>query len=214
MHQVYAKADQVLFWPGPCFENSDLAMALIHEAECHDFASSWVEKMVQDEDILSKKVFKVARLFLRGYWSRVWVIQELAYARDVLVMCGSSTAKYTSLIAFASALRDMSSSFGHFDSRAFYRSLMANFLYRDARRIKQKGPGKRLDASELMDILSQRLCKDRRDMIYGVHSLLNPELQQHIPIDYSKTTAEVYTSTARAAIENQPLCRSHYMDCN
>jgi hypothetical protein len=201
MHKIYAKADRVLSWLGPSRENSDKAMELIKKAESHNFASSWLEKVVQDDGILWNGVHKVARLCLRDYWSRVWIVQELAHGQSILIMCGSATAKYTSLIAFAEVLEDISYSIPHYVSRAFYRSLMGSFVSKDARHLLQKQQGNYLEVSEVIDVLARRLCKDQRDMVYGVHSLLSPDMQRSVAIDYSKTTAEVYTSFARAVIE-------------
>jgi hypothetical protein len=45
-------------------------------------------------------------------------------------------------------------------------------------------------------------CRDPRDKLFGIHSLLPASLQQRIAIDYSLSVADVFASTTQAIIEN------------
>lgn len=55
--------------------------------------------------------------------------------------------------------------------------------------------------AELPDILANRQCQDPRDMIFGLHTLLNPSFRDRITIDYSQSTTALYILIARVAIE-------------
>ena len=87
MRTIYANADRVLLWLGPEAEDSDLVMEMLRAMESQDFEPRFMTALVQSDLFLFSPL--VALLFGRAYWSRVWVVQELAYAKDVLLVCGS-----------------------------------------------------------------------------------------------------------------------------
>lgn len=76
---IYGNAGQVVVWLGVEMDDSKRAQELLHNiahGEVH---------LNPDVDLSS-----VVSLFDRDYWSRLWVVQEILHARDIVVRCGRS----------------------------------------------------------------------------------------------------------------------------
>src|SRR5271168_5357205 len=52
--------------------------------------------MSNDDFLLAPDSDRVA-FFSRPYWSRLWIIQELCAAKDIVVVCGHDTVPWPSL---------------------------------------------------------------------------------------------------------------------
>ena len=88
MRDIYRGATSVV-WLGLESSNSHLAVNLINEAAEHDADdNAWVFELITNS--LYDVYWQTLKDFLdRGYWSRMWIIQEIAHARDLVVCCGS-----------------------------------------------------------------------------------------------------------------------------
>ncbi|KAF7932472.1 uncharacterized protein EAE98_003771 [Botrytis deweyae] len=77
MAKIYSKASQVVIWLGEAADNSDRALEEIVVA-------------ASQSEISSNKVARKAILALlqRPWFRRIWVLQEVAAARHILIMCG------------------------------------------------------------------------------------------------------------------------------
>ncbi|KAM0309730.1 hypothetical protein ACHAO8_008777 [Botrytis cinerea] len=77
MAKIYSKASQVVVWLGEAADNSDLALEKIVIA-------------ANQSEISSSKITRKAILALlqRPWFRRIWVLQEAAAARHILIMCG------------------------------------------------------------------------------------------------------------------------------
>jgi hypothetical protein len=93
MGTIYAKARQTVVWLGSAADGSDLVMDSLAGAD------------VKDEDMLCFSHY-MHKLMARSWWSRVWIIQEVALARAVLIQCGMRT---TSFFAFYMEFRRLKS---------------------------------------------------------------------------------------------------------
>jgi len=84
MADIYRRAAAVLVWLGPSMDDSDAVMDLIiNEAKNPN------RNPIELLDPRLMHVTKIRQLFNRPYWSRVWVIQEIALSEsDPLVGCG------------------------------------------------------------------------------------------------------------------------------
>ncbi|KAF5609133.1 het-domain-containing protein [Fusarium pseudoanthophilum] len=81
MAEVYCKARQVIVWLGEAASDSDVAMQKISEV-----AEGHVIPAKQDNTIPES----IASLLKRPWFRRVWVLQEVAAAQHVLLVCGAS----------------------------------------------------------------------------------------------------------------------------
>ncbi|EKG21981.1 Heterokaryon incompatibility [Macrophomina phaseolina MS6] len=82
MSEIYNGAKRVCIWLGPAGENSNTAMDFVHEClNLDDFDRRFNQEF-------SEKWHAVSNLLRRPWFSRRWIVQELARARKAEVYCG------------------------------------------------------------------------------------------------------------------------------
>ena len=89
MRDIYREADKVVVWLGPAAYDSDIAMDFIHDIS--------VEKI--DRQVANKKLGTAWRALVtltrRPWFTRRWIIQEIAFARRAVLRCGTSSISWT-----------------------------------------------------------------------------------------------------------------------
>lgn len=93
MSQIYRKAQSVLVWLGEEHHNSSSTLRTIRSiSTCTDSASRAAYLMKR------ATVWKgLADLSKRRYWTRIWIVQEITVARDVVLFCGGETIPWPAL---------------------------------------------------------------------------------------------------------------------
>ncbi|KAF8847357.1 HET-domain-containing protein, partial [Acephala macrosclerotiorum] len=81
MAKIYSKATRVLVWLGEMVDNSDTALERIRIAAENESPDSLNDKTIQQA---------ILALLQRPWFRRIWVLQEVAAARQILIMCGST----------------------------------------------------------------------------------------------------------------------------
>jgi hypothetical protein len=87
MRMIYESAEPVIAWIGESKENSDLAMAFIANFTGSESDMDYMRQNVREQ--ASETWVALSNLWSRPYWERVWVIQEVAVARKVQIVCGN-----------------------------------------------------------------------------------------------------------------------------
>ena len=91
MTNIYSSAQSVAVWLGPEEDNSTRALDLIcevsKEADSSDSVASLLTSRIGNGDLLA-----VISLYMRDYWKRLWIVQELFNARNIVVYCGPTSA--------------------------------------------------------------------------------------------------------------------------
>lgn len=98
MAQLYAQADEVRIWMGP--ESKHTAPLFDKLEDCggsQDRPDSSIGNAVHLVDVESGCLDGLLDLLGRPWWSRVWVIQEAALARNPVIHCGSQTFEFRRL---------------------------------------------------------------------------------------------------------------------
>ncbi|KAH7408717.1 heterokaryon incompatibility protein-domain-containing protein [Phaeosphaeria sp. MPI-PUGE-AT-0046c] len=75
MDRIYATAERTIVWLGPAANESNVVM------------QKFEEKVIVTSDILPIIYFTYV-LLSRPWWSRVWVLQEVALSKSVFIHCG------------------------------------------------------------------------------------------------------------------------------
>lgn len=100
---IYQNADIVLAWLGEEKDDSELAMQLLRRLEemgkiielklIHEDAGSPEDcfELMEDQS-LNPQRSALGKLFARDYWTRVWIVQEIVFAREAVLCCGGSRA--------------------------------------------------------------------------------------------------------------------------
>jgi hypothetical protein len=111
--ELYKSAQYVIIWLGEEYGDSDLACSLLEKygtatiaflEQYHRLPSTAEElQPILSEvgpNVLDKASWEALRaLFKRPWWTRVWVIQEFAKARDRVFICGSHVFDSITLIS-------------------------------------------------------------------------------------------------------------------
>ncbi|KAK4464742.1 heterokaryon incompatibility protein-domain-containing protein [Cladorrhinum samala] len=123
-------------------------------------------------------------LFRRRYFSRVWILQEVALAREGVVVCGRYEASWEHLRDNATS---MASSFVQ-EWRSF-----------PLPRVVTLAPRKFRDSSSLLDLLDNARdshATDPRDKIFAVFGMIQCAPTLGFIADYNSSVEDVYIETA------------------
>ncbi|KAF3001383.1 hypothetical protein E8E13_006867 [Curvularia kusanoi] len=120
-------------------------------------------------------------LFKRGYWKRLWVVQEVLLARNKTVYCGHSHHPWEIYQTAADIFWDK-------DSDPHIRQGPSSFPDRNA--LRQLGDESLL---EVLRVCRKKLSENPRDKVFGILGLLSEETQRDFPVDYSQSVKAVYT---------------------
>jgi len=166
MREVYSNASRVLAWLG---EGDSLSGSLFRRLKSLEHQERAVE-VLTSEDIIYIK-FWVEHLAGREYWTRLWIVQELALAPNILVVCGSDSIDWEILRPW----------FG-----------VGSLTHRlDVLRKHQRS--RNCPLIRLLDDFGDSKCKDPKDLVYGLLGLATDPSLDTLPIDYSKSIYEMYT---------------------
>jgi hypothetical protein len=97
--QIYSHASRVVIYIGEAADDSDAAMDWIRDVDMPtDFktAPEWNYK----PKVLRPNTDMIQTLFNRHWFGRVWVLQEVRYAREAVVICGGREVDWNSFRAF------------------------------------------------------------------------------------------------------------------
>lgn len=197
MSDIYRNAGGIKSWIGNGDFDTDYALGFLQ----HRHEAKLIES-VHFGEVQYRAREALLCVALRPYWSRLWVLQELALARSVVVHCGLQVVNWIDLI---SAVREsLQSTFD--DVTPFLQVLYENkpLPYYTKRQILQ--PLIALDAlkntlshttSQHFNLLDQVFafshygCVDKRDKVFGLLSLAAPE--SHPVVDYTASIVDVFS---------------------
>ncbi|KAF2187518.1 HET-domain-containing protein [Zopfia rhizophila CBS 207.26] len=162
MAKIYSKANRVIVWLGDRADDSDRAVEEILVAAGKQSTHSPAYKMPQQA---------ILALLQRPWFRRIWVLQEVAAARCVRIMCGPMEIDG---YAFCSGLESLTHSYKACpDLRNLIRSVI--YLIREAnfRPACKTSSSDRVSLDirplgELVDMFHTHEAYDRRDKVYAL----------------------------------------------
>ncbi|KAK4498175.1 hypothetical protein PRZ48_010832 [Zasmidium cellare] len=225
MGRIYAEARRVLVWLGPCFPGGSEAVAFVTltapivargdrprrellkiledhletatHCKCCKTAISPPQRIR-----LENALAAVAKLFERPWFERLWVVQEVALAKEVLVHCGTH---FVSWEIFTEVLRapgqfegDQERKVPNTMPRQELRQVWAHCNYlnqlraRNRHLLNDKDSFKPTSLCKDLLMLSRLACQDPHDRIYGVSRVLGLHTFDALRVDYSITVSELY----------------------
>jgi hypothetical protein len=204
MRTIYERAEKVLVWLGDACENSQNALTL----------ADHLYNYRQSEEDLAKHVFAtpdialyfkaLKELFARGYWGRIWVVQEITVAKDVLVICGTHTVSLKILIE---AQKVMSSEQGQraLALQPLEDNIWSQIIWNGPSSIHASRAGfleRRLSLYEAVQYHYLKGASDPRDKLFALMGLSNDAYRHALEIDYSTPVEKVYYEFAKCEIVN------------
>ena len=140
-------------------------------------------------------------LLQRPWFQRVWIIQEIGVARDVMLLCGEDELSWQGFVAALSY-------FSNFENDNFHRlddGLLATPSLADLSRT-EFAEGQSKDLFTLLVRHRRSLATDSRDKVFGLYGLAatsNVE-QLGVPVDYHRGVRETYTTIAIRMLSAPP----------
>ena len=227
MAEIYSKAAKVIVWLGYGLEMEEAVLTDIRDLaelprsldlSTNQFTNPPVgQHGLQFELLLKLLGSNLLSLFENPYWSRLWIIQELVMAREIELQAGDVRISWSHF----HAIRD------HFGKQRTIMSATDDFP-RDEQMSERPGRVTQLPENieylvgiamtgrshaPLFDIL-QRFChaecEDPRDKFYGLLAII--DLDAAIPVDYNKSTAEVYLDVVSAIVRQIKPSDTEYYD--
>jgi hypothetical protein len=108
MIDIYAAADMVVSWVGESDEASEIAIDLIPDLQMPLLQlkddDTWD---VKDSEDFPRRLAALYRFFLRPYFRRIWVCQELAVSTSPVLFCGHRNVQWYKLDSAAHKLLDV-----------------------------------------------------------------------------------------------------------
>lgn len=172
MGEIFSHAKVVIAWTGSLGRDSleaQKVMAHLRAMAQRPFSRSGSRDLVPESQEL------VSQFLDRGYWYRLWIIQEIVLARELRILCGTSEVSSFDLVRLFPYNRRWARSFHHLirmNSRASKRSQNLEAVVREY-----------LHSNDWQ-------CEKDLDTIYGVMGLVKAE--DRLPVDYTISKELLY----------------------
>lgn len=191
MKRIYSKAASVVVWLGPENQSSRAAMDLIIER-------NWPEG--GDDALKRKKLLEnnennlkgLSEIFQRSWWKRIWIVQEVVAARELVIMCGTDILPWAFVRRACNEIKQGEFSSGE-KAKLLRSSGYRNYTALDNFRARRGT----MSLTKYLQCTKDYEASDMRDKLYaliGVASDISPE---DIVPDYTKATREVFLDLVR-----------------
>ncbi|KAE9582166.1 Heterokaryon incompatibility protein 6, OR allele [Colletotrichum fructicola] len=178
MPQIYSRARQVLIYFGePSAEEERLFR--------------WMSDDYEPDAPRRPLQATVGRLFKRRYFSRVWIIQEVALARQAMLICGKHQLPWARLQV------------DQLEAQGILGNAEENPAFAEIQKLPsvlQFRAPKYRDAADLLHLLDlARHCHatDPRDKVFSLFGLISCAEIEGLSADYSKSTTEIFMYIAQ-----------------
>jgi hypothetical protein len=210
MRCIYSQAEEVVVWLGPHSENSHCAFHILRDfliLARHPYSTLVMCKYLEytepvGDPEVAKGLRALADLFLRDYWYRMWIVQELTVARHITIHVGDCAAPGAAVIKVQELLRDLPS--GKLETCLDYDEFPRNALVLqgmlDIMEWKQALGKREMTFHDCLRYHQLRNCTNPRDKLYALAAITRGQSEFNLKIDYAASVKEVYTDFARAEI--------------
>lgn len=202
MRRIYESAEQVLVWLGGDADDSVDAIRLMERFTDADCPDDYVGISIRDnQDLAQWKA--VAKFFDREWFRRVWIRQEVAVAKTIMVMCGKERIKWNTLSLACDILTSPEIG-GDFDSvtgMVSNRGQGARWVVtiETLREVWAKDRGLNLELLLLHGRGTN--ATDARDRVYGLLGLA--DIADKLRVDYTVSPQEVFKRTMITLLNHQ-----------
>ncbi|KAI1138380.1 heterokaryon incompatibility protein-domain-containing protein [Hypoxylon sp. FL0543] len=211
MRDIYSRAEQVIIWLGP-----ELEPGFVTPVDCvgiakktHDLLESLASTDPEDCDAAARvldgtgdpiyALLVLNRFFSRSWFSRIWVLQEIALARVATLIYGDRLISWYRIMSAVDALRRLQLGL-HTHlwrmSNAARADRVERCWIRTRRAVMQDEPRSPAHL-ELADLLWQTRFfewTEIRDRLYGILGLVKGDLDSEklLEVDYTKPVADIF----------------------
>lgn len=211
MNHIYVRAARVVVWLG-AEEAGDadgafgmlcaLASTKGVSAQYATTSSQYMPFVQGKVDLVPQNyVFyqKVMVLFCQKWYTRLWVLQEIALAQDAIFVWGECSIPWRIVGLAIENIQEEKQLMGLFKTRNLHNPFFMWHLgtfYQKSRRDPPQTHPESIPFLHLLDVARSFEATDPRDKIYGLLGLPAKKENSIVP-DYTLSTGEVYTRTTR-----------------
>ena len=201
MSQIYAEACQVVVWLGEADAESD--DAILNIKQILPILRSWDQhgQGLENTEIIDLGLpykghsawYSIGRLFRRPWFSRLWPLQEVTFAKDFIFCCGTATLDWPTLRDFVHQVHRTGLLFnGMVEYVVPFETCDIWWFVSQVRRLRRGIQETRFlpNPVVVLEIAQVRLCEEPLDRLWAVLSFMHPNLRATILdkrlIDYSE----------------------------
>lgn len=216
MRKIYENATRVIVWPGDS-SSSRLASAMLYDLYGTSFmfqgSANDFDKWFFNERY-SPRWLALVQLLKLPYFSRIWVLQEIAVASNVQVLYGGIYIPWEIMSKVMADLwhphrRTSLSYTSNPEMRTFYQSSQtdpghnASVMWLLNAKHGRVPNGERLRLGKLLSFCSKFKSTDARDKIFALVGLAMETTPSLIAINYEDTPAQVYIKSTRNILSRE-----------
>lgn len=222
MKDVYSQAVNVVIWLGDAADGSNEAIDFINAV-----AVGWAGGPESLRRCLQEAFARrgttiwesLSNLIMRGYWSRLWIIQELVMGgKDSTIICGEQVTTWERLYRVYDSFHLFKATHREPEIASIIRQELESgnaAVYEAYRNVRLWQWEKCEDFQILMDAAENNLATNKRhlltrcrlskclkpvDKVYGILGVLEPAISEQIIPNYESSVRDVYIMFARAWI--------------
>jgi hypothetical protein len=201
MGEIFSQAKCVITWLGEADSHtSDFFMDYMSNIDLYtgQVAREFISQVPKETFSKVRDTHLMDTIWGHPYWTRVWIVQEIVLAKEVVVLCGTKSCKYNQLVGMWYWDITNITWLSKVDVGRLEQCLHSIF---HLRRLWLESGGEEIKKSicSLIDGLSWQGCTDVRDKIFGLIGILsismgslNEGVEQYRP-DYRQTVINVYS---------------------
>jgi len=226
MRDIFSKARIVRAWLGPADEHTARGIRFLQAAVKEAVRSNnelsaklitWINKSISS-GVSNSGWASLSAILQRPWWTRVWVLQEVAVANQVWVVCGNKGTNLKDFVAiedviFATIIHrtNGAASISAFDERAERQAMVSvgnafSTLYEFSNAIVKMEPSP--EFYTYLQKFRRFQSTDPRDKIYALLGVTpnraRPEISAFSP-DYGIESSELYTKVASYYLHEQNM---------
>ncbi|KAL8410372.1 hypothetical protein RB596_000181 [Gaeumannomyces avenae] len=212
MAEIYAKASRVIVWLGEASDNGDQALEAIRMAAQKQHTNSAINEpnpqTTSAQDLMKSSneanQQAILRLLQRPWFQRIWVLQEVAAARHILIKCGSTEIDGYAFCSGISALKPCQSDP---ELNSLIRSVAYLITGAGFRPRYENKPVGRFSLGirplcELVDMYHGRKATDRRDKVYALLGMSSDD-PDALSANYETSWKDVFQKLIRFCLSDQ-----------
>lgn len=198
MHCIYKSAKQVIAWLGPPDNASSHAFSVMRAPQKQDKEAVSATITIQlDKDGTPNEENPFRELMARPYWSRAWVVQEMMFARSLVVQCGTEVVPYSALIETHPSTKPACIQIGGNESGPGRINFQGDPEVKIPRISAQQ-----ISANRFLDCFLDRQCSKRHDSIFAFLNLLSDDIRREVRVCYKTDISELVRNTAQEIIRS------------
>lgn len=197
MDKIYSQAETVLIWLGQCGEPRN----------CLSDLNNWVPPRSACKGRCLDLLRPMLNVLHNPYWSRMWIVQEIYLAQEILVLHGRESAQWDNLWEHLHAIRDhmrecpktcaLINRSAEGDPWKHIRTTEADKYYEHTSKdhgwdLAQAGDPRLNDAQDmekLIETYKHHKCSDKRDRVIALLSLVDGG--SRFQPDYAKSAVQL-----------------------